>query len=85
MFLRVTEGQLTGQLLDARGARLADLPVMSPSDDVAYRAWHFENLGGNPPSRVNSQARLALVGGPQGARFVIRDLYPLVENPRWFR
>ena len=85
VFLRVTEGQLTGQLLDARGARLADLPVMSPSDDVAYRAWHFENLGGNPPSRVNSQARLALVGGPQGARFVIRDLYPLVENPRWFR
>jgi hypothetical protein len=30
-------------------------------------------------------ARLALRAGPEGASFLIRDLYPLIENPRWFR
>jgi hypothetical protein len=78
-FVRVLTGELTGQLVDENGARLADLPVMTPDAGSAYRAWHFEGL------TTRTSAGLELRAGPQGARFVFRDLYPLVENPRWFR
>jgi hypothetical protein len=89
LFLRVLEGDVGGQLVDGHGRRMGDLPAMAPGDHFPYRAWHFENLAGRPPDRsqgvTDRTARLVLVAGPKGARFVIRDLYPLVENPRWFR
>jgi hypothetical protein len=85
LFLRVTEGQLSGRLVDERGGRLADLPAMSPADPISYRAWHFDDIAGNFPKRPDSHAQLVLVAGPRGARFLVRDLYPIVENPRWFR
>jgi hypothetical protein len=89
LYLHVLEGEVGGQLVDGHGKRLGDLAVMSPGDGFPYRALRFENLDGRPPDRARAQdertAQLALAAGPQGARFVIRDLYPLVENPRWFR
>jgi hypothetical protein len=89
LYLHVLDGEVRGRLVEAHGSHPTDPPVMTPGDNFPYRAWTFDHLDGRPLDRAGGpddrRARLELVAGPAGARFVTRDLYPLVENPRWFR
>ena len=85
LFLKVLSGSLGGELVDMAGQHLADLPLTTPTDLLSYRAWHFQDLPYAIPAVKGASARLKLRAGSQGARFVLRDLYPLIENPRWFR
>lgn len=85
VYLKVTDGQVTVGLDEQPQATLAEDPVLVPSDAVAYRAWHFSGLEADRASSRERLTALELRAGPQGARFLVRDLYPLVENPRWFR
>lgn len=85
VYLKVTEGQLTVQLADQPGATLSENPVLTTADAPAYRAWHFVNLAAHRANSRQATTALELRAGPQGARFIIRDLYPVIENPRWYR
>ncbi len=85
VFLKVTEGQVSVQLDHQPKAKLFESSVVTNSATVAYRAWHFTDLEADRQSSRTATTGLVLQAGPQGARFTIRDLYPLVENPRWFR
>ena len=89
LYLQVLDGEVRGSLVDAYGSYPTDPPVMTPGDNFPYRAWAFDRLDGRPADRAGGpddrRAHVELVAGPAGARVVIRDLYPLVENPRWFR
>lgn len=85
VYLKVTEGQVSVQLDHQPKAKLFESPVVTNSATVAYRAWHFTDLEADRQSSRTATTGLVLQAGPQGARFTIRDLYPLVENPRWFR
>jgi len=89
LYVRVTRGRLSVRLRGHPAARLAEPAVVAAGDPVEYRAWHFTGLDVGPSASATDTAakktRLDLEAGPDGARFVVRDLYPIVDNPRWFR
>ncbi len=85
VYLRVSQGQVTVQLDGQPTAKLFESPIITNEATVAYRAWHFTELESDPQSSRTATTGLVLKAGPEGARFTIRDMYPLVENPRWFR
>lgn len=85
VYLRVSQGQVTVQLDGQPTAKLLESPIVTNAATIAYRAWHFSGLEANQQSSRTATTGLVLQAGPEGARFTIRDLYPLVENPRWFR
>ena len=85
VFLKVAEGQVTVHLDGQPDAKLFEGPVVTNAATTSYRAWHFTGLEADPQSSRTATTGLVLQAGPQGARFTIRDLYPIIENPRWFR
>ncbi len=86
VYLKVTQGTLLPPALAGQpGARIVENGPVTPSSPAAYRAWHFRDLSADQLSAAEMETSLQVQAGPQGARFIVRDLYPLVENPRWFR
>lgn len=86
VYLKVTQGSLLPPTLEGQpGARLIERGPLTTGDPTGYRAWHFQNLSGDRLSAQQMETSLQVQAGPEGARLIVRDLYPLVENPRWFR
>lgn len=85
VFLKVTEGQVTVQLAGQPDAKMFERPVVTPEATTSYRAWHFTGLEADQQSGRSATSGLVVKAGPDGARFTVRDLYPIIENPRWFR
>lgn len=83
-YLKVTQGMVRAALEGQPTAKLIEDGPIGASP-AAYRAWHFREMVGDQLSASTRESSLELRAGPEGARFIVRDLYPLVENPRWFR
>ena len=83
-YLKVTQGMVRASLEGQPTAKLVEDGPIGASP-AAYRAWHFREMVGDQLSASTRESSLELRAGPEGARFTVRDLYPMVENPRWFR
>jgi hypothetical protein len=79
LFLHVLDGQVWGQLIGAGNKHIGDPIKMGREDFRSYRLFSSENID------ETSTAKVILTAGEQGARFLIRDFYPMIENPRFFR
>jgi hypothetical protein len=87
LFLKVTQGAVTAQLNGQPNAKLGinETLTVPATDAIHYRAWHFTDVAFDRLSSRTATSAVTLTAGPEGARFVVRDFYPIVENPRWFR
>jgi hypothetical protein len=81
LFVKVSKGSLVAYLENAAGETVAGSmqPVFAPRDLTNYRT-----LAGqlNPE---DAAAHVVLEASDQGARFILRDYYPLLRAPRFFR
>jgi len=86
LFLDVKAGDVTATLDGQPTAKTVDAAgPLAPSTNYRYRSWHFTGLHGDPATARSATSALVFTAGTKGARFLVRDLYPLVQNPRWFR
>ena len=79
LFLKVVEGIVFSEFIEEKLGLLGNVVPMTPADFHNYRilfALNFVDLG---------KTTLQLRTGGNRAIFIVRDFYPMHENPRFFR
>lgn len=76
-YAKVRRGTVTGVLRAADGEGVGKPAVMNPYLLNMYKVQGFDNAMGA------QRAQVMFTAGPEGAQFVVRDLYPVIEVMRY--